>query len=372
MLELDNSSNTLLNDRERERRIDPIGKKRLLSGNYKGLRLITLSDLKNTLSGTPSRNTMYVIGHDHPDADSVASAVFEAVRRNLAYLKQNCLPWAPSVPPEVADIVGHELAERMVSSPALLSYHSVVFVDCQHFDGINQSQIKGIVDHHHVNSIFPEYVAVSSESSWSTSLQIYIKILGSGFDLDSETSRILAEATTLEAESQLMHRRLEINRLALARLKERAGPSVREYRSLLELMMVETDPLTLFYKDYRQTPFGFSVVHCKEYINMIEIAQKKNKNNNLKHRLPVSVIKQILAKKDAPLISSERITLVFNDHLYDKGFRNAAVTVAKEECEAFTTRNSPLRVFALSWRISKPKLQGFGLSNILRKSSKST
>ena len=49
---------------------------------------------------------------------------------------------------------------------------------------------------------------------------------------------------------------------------------------------------------------------------MIEIA----KENNRKHHLPLSIIKQILAKREAPWIASERITLVFNDNFHDKGF----------------------------------------------------
>jgi hypothetical protein len=84
-----------------------------------------------------------------------------------------------------------------------------------------------------------------------------------------------------------------------------AGPSVRDYGALLDWMMVETSPSALFYKDYRQMTFGFSVIRCKEYFDMTEIA----KENNLKHHLPLSTIKQILVKREEPWIASERITL---------------------------------------------------------------
>ena len=135
-----------------------------------------------------------------------------------------------------------------------------------------------------------------------------------------------------------MTRRPKIDRLALERLKTVAGPSVRDYGALLNLMMVETGPSALFYKDYRQTTFGFSVIHCKEYFDMTEIA----KENNRKHHLPLSIIKQILAKREAPWIASERITLVFNDNFHDKGFQNAIICVVKGACEAFHQRKFDL------------------------------
>jgi inorganic pyrophosphatase/exopolyphosphatase len=92
----------------------------------------------------------------------------------------------------------------MVTLPTFNSHHPVTLVDCHWLNAANESQIIGVIDHHHVEKLFPEYVALSHESSWSTTLQIYTKILGSGFDVDSETARILAEATMLEAKLQLV------------------------------------------------------------------------------------------------------------------------------------------------------------------------
>jgi len=267
-----------------------MGKRRILLEDFEGFQMITMSDIRKALSGKPNKNTTYVVGHEYPDADSVVSSIFESVRRSLVYPNQKCLPWTSSLRPEVLSIVGPEIADLTMKVPKFSAYDRLTLVDCHRYDGANESQVIGVIDHHHVTKPFPAYVALSNESSWSTTLQIYIKILGSGFDLDPETSRILAEATKLEAEPQLMKRRPQIDRLALERLKTVAGSGVRDYGALLDLMMVETNPLTLFYKDYRQTTFGFSVIHCKEYINMTTIVQQ----NNLKHHLPLSVIKQVL------------------------------------------------------------------------------
>ncbi|PMD46006.1 hypothetical protein L207DRAFT_576886 [Hyaloscypha variabilis F] len=250
-LALGSNFNKLLNERDQERGFDLLGKKRILLGNYEGLQTITISDIHEILSGKPAKSTTYVVGHEHPDADSVVSSIFEALRRNLIYSDQNCLPWAPSIPHEILSIISPKIAGMMLKVPECSEYHRLTLVDCHHCDGVNDSQIKGVIDHHRVTKQFPAYVALSNESSWSTTLQIYIKIIGSGFDLDPETSRILAEATLLEAEPQLMTRRPKIDRLALERLKTVAGPSVRDYGALLNLMMVETGPSALFYKDYR-------------------------------------------------------------------------------------------------------------------------
>jgi len=300
-----------------------------------------MSHIKQTLTQSPSRNATYVVGHDHPDADSVLSAIFEAVRRNVRDPTQLSLPWAPSIPSEAISILGTELTNMFAKVPMFESQHNIVLVDCHRISGskVNESQVKGVIDHDYIDQNFPEYVSVSQENSWSTTIQVYISMLGSGFDLDSETARILAEATMLETEPQLMKRRPALDQHALDRLITIAGDTVRDYGDLLQLMMVEDDPVKLFYKDYRQTSFGFVVIHCIEYREFTNIA----KENNTKHHLPLSVIKHILAKKESPWVESERITLVFNDDLYDKGFRHAAATVLKEACQAFHNMNFDLQ-----------------------------
>jgi hypothetical protein len=157
--------NKLLDERDQERVFDLLGKKRILLGNYEGLQTITISDIHKILSGKPAKSTTYVVGHEHPDADSVVSSIFEAVRRNLIYSDQNCLPWAPSIPPGVLSIIGPEIAGMMLKVPEFSEYHRLTLVDCHRCDGANDSQVIGVIDDHQMTKKFPAYVALSNESS---------------------------------------------------------------------------------------------------------------------------------------------------------------------------------------------------------------
>lgn len=100
-----------------------------------------------------------------------------------------------------------------------------MLVDTHTIDPPYSNLVRSIIDHHIINEQFPYYVALSQEVSWSSTIQVYIKILGPGMDLNAKAARILAEATKLEAEPKLMHRMSELDRLALKRLESIAGGS---------------------------------------------------------------------------------------------------------------------------------------------------
>jgi len=159
------NSNTLLNDKEYERKFDIIGKKRLVEGTFGNLNILGVEKLRETLSGVPDCNTTYVRGYHHPDADSVLSSVFEAFRRNNVYTGKLHLPWTEAIPIEVQHILDLELIELLAKIPMFKNYHDVVLVDSHSFDGVSQSQVKVVVDHHPIDISFPSYVAISQESS---------------------------------------------------------------------------------------------------------------------------------------------------------------------------------------------------------------
>ena len=164
-------------------------------------------------------------------------------------------------------------------------------------------------------------------------------MLGCAQDFDSQTAKILTEATLLEAEPELMKRRPLIDTLALNRLKGLCQNPVKTYGELLSLMMGETNRSDIFYKDYRRTSFGFAVIHCIEYIDFAAIASA----SDLSHHLPLTIIKEILATALPPWISSERIILVFNNAFYDRGFRQAASAVVLEACQAFHSKRFEMK-----------------------------
>lgn len=73
----------LASHRINEQLIDMKGKKRLLGGSSEDLIIINKDHLLSMLRNSPDDGTIFVMGHEHPDADSIVSAIFEAVRRSL-------------------------------------------------------------------------------------------------------------------------------------------------------------------------------------------------------------------------------------------------------------------------------------------------
>ncbi|KAL7944575.1 hypothetical protein V8C42DRAFT_353466 [Trichoderma barbatum] len=257
-------SDKFVSEKNAERISNLSGKQRLISGNFDDLRIVSLAEIGRAVNMCPD-STTYVVGHPNPDTDAIVSAVFEAARRSMTY-GQRCAVWAEKLP----FVVEHPLGD---------------LIYCEH-------QMKSIIDHHIITCTFPYYVSISQEVSWSSTLQVYIKSLGSGLDLDRQSARLLLEATMLEAEPQLMTKRAY-------------------HTSYLELMKMLTSDVKVadpFMEDYKATLFGFA---------------RRAEANNLERHLPLTVVKQ------------ERITMHFNDAFHDKGFRRAITSIIKRACEAF-------------------------------------
>jgi hypothetical protein len=195
-----------------------------------------------------------------------------------------------------------------------------------------------------VNATFPKFVAVSQDRSWSSTIQVYIKLLGAGFDLDKYTARILTAATMSQAEPALMDRCPATDRLALNRLKYLCEHMSRNYGHLLCCIMGDETQLKMFYQDYRQTSFGFAVIHCREYSDFIALAKENNRANHLS----LTVVKEVRASVYPPFVCSERIILVFNDNFYDKGFRMGATITVKAACQEFHDKTFPLKRYELN------------------------
>ncbi|EFQ30439.1 hypothetical protein CGRA01v4_09981 [Colletotrichum graminicola] len=318
-------------ERDRERLADLVGKKRLLLGDYGGLRLIDLDTICKALSTLEMENTTYVTGHLNPDADSIVSSVFEATRRGLLYPHKGCVAWAERLPPVVEHILGPRISAYLKMTPKFEPYHEVILVDCHHLAGGHQYQVRSIIDHHIIGTEFPYYVALSQEVSWSSTLQVYIKILGSGFDLDARSARILLEATEIESEPSLMQAMSRIDQMAIHRLRTIAQQCT-SYQDLMKLLVdgnAQNDP---FLEDYKETSYGFAVIKSQKFASY----QDRALRNNIEKHLPLTVVKQVIYT-DHGFESSlcERISLYFNDNFYDKGFRDAIKDVTLAACDAF-------------------------------------
>ncbi|ORY09811.1 hypothetical protein BCR34DRAFT_540285 [Clohesyomyces aquaticus] len=331
-LDLSNLSPLYNNDefelhKEQEMLADLRGKKRLLLDDNDQLKVLGWDQLHGLFSPKDPSQATYVLGHPRPDADSVISAIFEAMRRRVSYPSRAALPWAESVPREVRALLGEHVTQMLLSTKKPGRENDIVLVDCHESSMQLQMGVRGIIDHHIVRKKFPYYVAVSHEVSWSSTLQVYVKILGSGWDLDTRLARVLLEATILEAEPSLLNFMGEIDRLAIARLRKIAL-SARTYRHLMGLMIDTEDARELFYRDYRQTCYGFSVVKSMVSNSYVALAEE----NNRKENLPLTVVKEIIYAQDFENVTSESLYLVFNSTYHDKGFRH---TVREVVCAAY-------------------------------------
>lgn len=111
--------------------------------------------------------------------------------------------------------------------------------------------VRAIVDHHIIKKKFPYYVASSHEVSWSSTIQVYVKIIGSGFDLRPGMARVLLEATRLEAEPGLLEHVSEIDKTAIQRL-ESIAENAKDYPFLMSTTIDHAKARELlFYRDYR-------------------------------------------------------------------------------------------------------------------------
>ncbi|KAL7797735.1 hypothetical protein V8C43DRAFT_313887 [Trichoderma afarasin] len=278
--------NKLVSEKNAERIFDLSGKQRLIRGSFDDLRIVSLAEIGRAVKMCPDATT-YVIGHPNPDTDAIVSAVFEAARRFMTY-GQRCAVWAEKIP----FVVEHLLGDLI---------------------------LKSIIDHHIITRTFPYYVSVSQEVSWSSTLQVYIKFLGSGLELDRQSARLLLEATMLEAEPQLMTKMSNLDKLAFEHLRKLAQDHT-SYPKLMKMLTGDVKVADPFVEDYKETLFGFA---------------SRAEANNLERHLPLTVVKQVCYNSCFNSVREERITMHFNNAFHDKGFRRAITNTIQRACEAF-------------------------------------
>jgi inorganic pyrophosphatase/exopolyphosphatase len=315
--------------KEAEMQVDLRGKRILLTGSRHDLPLIETSDLIDTIQQNDTQEAQYVIGHERPDSDSVVSALFEAVRRRLKYSRV-CLPWSESIPREVEQLLGPKISRHLEKVPAPGPQNELILVDCNQVNPSLQMNVRAIIDHHIIGKTVPYYVAMSHEVSWSTTLQVYIKILGSGWDLSSNLAKILLDATALEAEPSLFMYMSDIDHLAIERLKHISGHTPC-YSDLMQTMINDADTEELFRRDYRQTSYGFAVIKTKIKRDYTALAVR----NNELECLPLTTVKQVVYSKNFKEIVVEEITFAINPQFHDKGFKRVIFQVVCTACQRF-------------------------------------
>ncbi|KAK2597396.1 hypothetical protein QQS21_006020 [Conoideocrella luteorostrata] len=314
-----------------ERFYDLVGKKRLIERCFDGLKTINVVEI--TPATSPDTITTYVTGHPNPDADSIVSSVFEAARRNVLY-GTHCVAWSDRVPPTVAHILGSKICANLLAMPKFGPTHDIVLVDCHSTEEECEYQVKSIIDHHVISQRFPYYVAISQEISWSSTIQVYIKYLGSGLDLDPPSARMLLEATLLEAEPHLMAKMSLLDKLALERLTLIAKWST-SYADLMTRLINEANTPDPFMNDYKQTLYGFAVVKTRS----LTCFKARAEANNTENYLPLTIVKQVVYNSQFNTVLYESISLYFNGDFHDKGLKIAILDSVSRACQAFHGSN---------------------------------
>lgn len=321
-------SNKFVSEKNAERLFDLSGKQRLVRGSFDDLRIVSLAEIGSAVKMCPDATT-YVIGHPNPDTDAIVSAVFEAARRFMTY-GQRCAVWAEKIPFVVEHLLGDSICAHLRETPKFGPVHDLVLVDCHSVGGDCEYQVKSIIDHHIITRTFPYYVPVSQEVSWSSTLQVYIKFLGSGLELDRQSARLLLEATMLEAEPQLMTKMSSLDKLAFEHLRKLAQDHT-SYPKLMKMLTGDVKVADPFVEDYKETLFGFAVIKTET----LACYKSRAEANNLERHLPLTVVKQVCYNSCFNSVREERITMQFNNAFHDKGFRRAITSTIQRACEAF-------------------------------------
>ncbi|KAK5993557.1 hypothetical protein PT974_06991 [Cladobotryum mycophilum] len=330
------TSNGSPSERTRERLMDLAGKKRLIEGGFMGLRTIDHDMMVKALSSRPDANTTYVVSHDYPDADGIVSAVFEAFRRR-AFYGEDCVVWLPNNSVITRQFLGGEISDFIESVPKFRSTNSIVLVDCHSIDDDSEHQVKAIIDHHPIIRTFAPSISISREISWSSTIQVYVKLLGSGFDLDAETAKVLLRATLVQAEPSLMARMGRIDQIALERLKSLAQEH-DSYARLMSALVWETGNMTsdeVFMMDYRESLYGFAVIKAQQTASY----EKQAMTNNIRRHLPLTIVKQVIYGNEFRYVVKEQLSMYFNERFHDKGFKKAILDTVKQACEVMHGAN---------------------------------
>ncbi len=220
---------------------------------------MTLTALRAYLAACRERLTAgamdcLVLGHPAPDGDAVVSALFEAWRRHLIS-GDWAVPvvQAATLPREVAYLLG-DTAPLLPTEEALAAHPDtpVVLTD-HHTDPARQRRVVAVVDHHQVSPLTD-----------LTGIDAHIRPVGATTTLvalacrqarlvpDEAVARILLGAILLDTDGLSPHKTKAEDMDAAGWLTLLCGAQPAAlYADLRGQLLAESDPATLYNRDYR-------------------------------------------------------------------------------------------------------------------------
>ena len=251
-------------------------------------RTITLKDILSFVSQSYSaleealrkrNDIVFVVGHEHPDADAIIAAVLEAYRLQLLESRVVIpIVYGDHLPREVKALIPQEIEDKIVFISSDLYRNALesglarwVIVDSYYHP--KPKFIAGIVDHHEVPQVYMDRqdIYCSSENCWNSILQVVYKFLGMGLKLDQPFAQLALTSTLLEADYRALQDRMNPkDKMLWDQLTDVASLNVdgiqRSYRDLMSEYLVIDSLVALFWRDYKQDlgNFGTAVIKMKE------------------------------------------------------------------------------------------------------------
>lgn len=280
-----------------------------------------------------SRDIVFVMGHQNPDADTVVSSLFEAWRNQILDKEAEYIPMVQSekLPEEVRRLLGDKISDQIMLRSNKLYEKAKrtglprwISVD-QNKDSNVQKYFVSIIDHHVISDIASKQdIPKTLEMCGSCASLIVNKYLGMGVSFDKELAKILYGATLLDTENRVEHKMTVKDSLTMDYLREIS--EIEEdndfYGYLMSFLLNTDDPEILFKRDYKEDwGFGFAVAKVKGCFDkdgnllkhdLVDRALDLANGNNVEKNLPLTVFRITDYLGDCITVNRERIYLVFN------------------------------------------------------------
>ena len=213
--------------------------------------------------------TVYVIGHQSPDSDTVCSAI--AYARLLTMLGVNA---EAAVTDKLNNETAYILREAGVKAPPVLedaSGKDIFLVDhseyAQAAEGMEDAHIVGILDHHGVGSVTTGYqIVYEARPIGATATIVWLDYLNYGLEVDKTTAFVLLGAVLSDTDNLAGSTVTYADKQAVSTLADIAGVEDVDglARKLHEMSlsyegMTDEDILFSDYKEYEVSGVKFGI-----------------------------------------------------------------------------------------------------------------
>jgi len=307
------------------------------SNNKSYINFITTSKFRLNDAIANGKQIIFVMGHKNPDMDSIVSCLAEAYRNSRIDDNAVYIPVinGNDVQNDIKYLLGDKITESLLFSndPLYKKFKndpSTKWILVDHNLSKVQDRVIGIIDHHNlsVKLSLENSIPVTCEQVGSTAALITQKMLGSGIKIDRDLARILYGAALrdtgnckpnkMTSKDELVVKYLGI----ISKIKDRNA----FYSDIMGYSLNFKDSNELFYRDYRNGQFGYSICEMQNIYDENDNISSKNQKiidelidiankNNTSENYPFTLIVIYDFKIDNVTVNKRRIHIVFNKNI---------------------------------------------------------